>query len=288
MYHLFVSGNDEAWGGDPWIIEANRCLRYDEYTAKPLILNLAELTPDDHLRICGYPCIFAYETGTKKNALLGRIKKIRNSGMKLQIQYELDADYPPIKHEDLIKLRWELGIGELELNRTHWALKDEDASVALESVGYPAIDHRPLVKISDHTFDIALSFPGEVRPYVEEVAQRLTSAIGRNRVFYDNTYKSQLAKPNLDTALQALYQRARLIVVFLSGDYAAKKWCHIEFRAIREIINAREDDRVMYVRHDSAQVAGVFSTDGYIDADEHKPAELVEMILERLALLPKI
>ena len=41
--------------------------------------------------------------------------------MKLQIQYELDAEYPLIKHEDLIKLRWELGIGDLELNRTHWA-----------------------------------------------------------------------------------------------------------------------------------------------------------------------
>lgn len=285
MYHLFVSGNEGTWNGDPWIIDASRCLRADEYTAESLVIDLASLTSADQMRLISFPCIFAYETGNKENAKLGTIKKIRKSGAKVQILYEIDPDYPPIKHEHLLKLRWDLGIEEFELRRTHWALKDEEASAALESLGYPAIPSRTPINIHDHIFDIALSFPGEVRPYVESIARDLVSKIGKDRVFYDNDYKAQLARPNLDTALQALYTRSRLIVAFLSKDYASKKWCHIEFRAIREIINAREDDRVMFVRHDAAEVKGVFSTDGYIDAEQHEPNEVAEMIVERLRLL---
>lgn len=31
MYNLFVSANDEAWNGEPWLIERSRCVR--EYTS---------------------------------------------------------------------------------------------------------------------------------------------------------------------------------------------------------------------------------------------------------------
>ena len=285
MFHLFVSANEDSWMGEPWVEDASRCLKSGEYTEQSLAVDFTTQTAAGQQGLGKFPCIFAYETGTKKDGRLGSIEKIRKNGAKIQVLYKLAENYPPIKHDDLLKLRWELGIGELELHRTHWALKDEDASSALESLGYPPIDSRTPFNIHDHTFDIALSFPGEVRPYVESVAQILFSKMGKTRVFYDNAYKGQLARPNLDTALQALYSRARLIVAFLSADYASKKWCHIEFRAIREIINARDDDRVMFVRHDSATVQGVFSADGYIDAETHDPAELAEMILERVQLL---
>lgn len=285
MFHLFVSANEESWMGKPWIMEESRCLKSNEYTEPPLAVDFAHLSQAEQERLKRFPCIFAYETGTKKGARLGSIEKIRRNGAEIQIRYKIDTDYPPIKHEDLLALRWELGIRELELHRTHWALKDEDVSEALESRGYPPLDSRTTFDIHGHTFDVALSFPGEVRPYVESVARILTSTIGKKRVFYDNHYKAQLARPNLDTALQTLYSRARLIVAFLSADYASKKWCHTEFRAIREIINARDDARVMFVRHDSAPVQGVFSADGYINAEAHEPEELVEMIVERLEVL---
>lgn len=103
-------------------------------------------------------------------------------------------------------------------------------------------------KIRELVFEVALSFPSEVRTYIETVAKQLVRMLGNNTVFYDRFYKSQLATPNLDTALQELYRtRSKLIVVFLSKDYANKKWCGIEFRAIHDIINAKHDEMV----HDS-------------------------------------
>ncbi len=209
----------------------------------------------------------------------------------VRVEYEIDPEYPPINHDHLVALKWELDIGENELHRTHWALKNEELSLALESLGYPPVigNSEGVIDVHSHTFDVALSFPGEVREYVNHVAINLVSKLGKGRVFYDNHYKAQLARPNLDTALQALYRdRSRLIVAFLSKDYASKKWCHIEFRAIREILNARsDDDRVMFIRHDNTEVAGVFFTDGYIDANVHDPTEVANMIIERLQLLER-
>ena len=144
----------------------------------------------------------------------------------------------------------------------------------------------PLVNIHTNTFDVALSFPGESRDYIEKVAAKLNRDLGPYRVFYDNYFKSQLAMPNLDTKLQDLYgNRSRLIVVFLSKHYQEKKWCGIEFRAIRSILNARKDEQIMLVRNDSSDVEGIFDHDGYIDAETHSAEEVADFIIERVQLL---
>jgi hypothetical protein len=78
--------------------------------------------------------------------------------------------------------------------------------------------------------------------------------------------------------------RSKLIVVFLDASYAEKEWCGIEFRAVKEIIKARNDTMVMFVRTDQAKAPGVFSTDGYVDATTHSPAEMAALILERFRL----
>ena len=140
--------------------------------------------------------------------------------------------------------------------------------------------------ISTHNFDVALSFPGEIRPLVDDVAGNLERLIGPNAYFYDNNYTSQLARPSLDTLLQDIYRnRAKLIVVFLSADYKRKNWCGIEFRAIRDIISERKNNRIMFVRTDDGVVEGVFATDGYVDARRHDAATLARYIQERVNLL---
>lgn len=287
MFHLFVSASEESWKGDPWEIEEARCLKKGEYTDAALAVDFSKLTGEDEVRLLTYPCIFAHETVTGLDPRLGWITRIWKREGQLRIEYRFEDGYPSIKHDHLIELKWELSIGDLELNRTHWALKNENLSEALERLGYPALGSTTVLDVHSHIFPVALSFPGEVRTYVEATAFAVAAKIGKKSVFYDSWYKAQLARPNLDTALQALYQRARLVVAFLSEDYANKKWCHIEFRAIREILNERQDDRVMFVRHDGAEIKGVFSSDGYIDADKHAPGELAEMIFERLSLIPQ-
>ncbi len=144
-------------------------------------------------------------------------------------------------------------------------------------------------KLADIKFRVAMSFPGEKRLYVSQVVDALRTPLGADAVFYDYDYQAQLARPNLDTLLQEIYQnRCDLIVVFLCAEYAKKQWCGLEWRAIRDIIKSKQDDRVMLVRFDDAKVEGVFSIDGYIDAQSFSPSEVAQFTVERLAALPEM
>lgn len=290
MYHLFVSGAEDAWNGLPWEMDSARCINQSEYTDQKLVERFGACSPEQVAEMARYPCVFAYEGACKLDARLGWLIDVKKRPGAVRVRYEFDPVYPPITHEILDSLRRELDVAEWELSRTHWAIKEEDLSAALASRGLPPIHPHLLeapIDIYSQDFDVGLSFPGEVRDYVEQVAFELAKSLGKQRIFYDNFYKAQLARPNLDTALQQIYRdRCRLLVAFLSKDYAEKKWCGIEFRAIREIINAKKDERVMFVRHDKAEVSGVFSTDGYIDAATHTPKEVATMIQERLSVQP--
>jgi hypothetical protein len=132
-------------------------------------------------------------------------------------------------------------------------------------------------------FRVALSFPGEHRPFVCAVADHLKSELGSDSVFYDNDYVAELARPNLDVLLQRIYHdNSDLIVVFLCGDYVAKEWCGLEWRAIRDIIKQRRDATVMLLRLDQAHVPGSFGIDGHIDVTTWSPAQTAEAIVKRL------
>jgi hypothetical protein len=144
---------------------------------------------------------------------------------------------------------------------------------------------KSLSKVDEIKFKVALSFPGEKRNYVSVVADLLRTQMGKDKMFYDFDYQSQLAQPNLDTLLQNIYRNnSNLIVVFLCEEYAKKQWCGLEWRAIRDIIKSKEDNKVMFVRFDNAEIDGVLSIDGYIDANQFSEKEIAEFIIERIAL----
>lgn len=54
-------------------------------------------------------------------------------------------------------------------------------------------------------FDVALSFPGERRDRVENIANALAMKLGQEAVFYDRWYSGELAAPNMDLRLAQLY-----------------------------------------------------------------------------------
>ena len=142
-----------------------------------------------------------------------------------------------------------------------------------------------VTRVEDIQFLAALTFPGTQRGFVSRVFKHLHATLGPDKVFYDKAYQAQLAKPDLDTLLQRIYRyQSRLVVVLLSADYATSDWCGLEWRAIRDIIKAKDRDRVMFVRFDDAEVDGTFSIDGYIDATQHDESEIATFILQRIAL----
>ncbi len=182
-----------------------------------------------------------------------------------------------------------LDIRGFELNQTHWAVKDVDLARELARKGVELPDWasaaRRRVDIERHRFEVALSFPGEHRSYVDRVAGELDQVLGADACFYDRYYEAQLARPNLDTLLHEIYgDRSGLVVVFVCAEYDVKLWCGIEWRKIRERSAAGEDREIMYVRLGDGEVAGMTSLDGYVDARVRPPEEVARMIVERVRL----
>jgi TIR domain len=142
---------------------------------------------------------------------------------------------------------------------------------------------RSIRLLSEIKFQVAMSFPGEHRPYVASAVEKLRQRLGPDAVFYDLDYQAQLARPNLDVLLQDIYRnRSLLVVVFLCEKYAEKQWCGLEWRAIRDMIKSKQDDQIMFVRFDDATVDGVLSIDGYIDARRYSPKDVADFVLTRL------
>ncbi len=287
MYNLLISAKDDAWDGAPWDMDLSRCLR--EYTDVRITAQMGDLSTEDVNQLRRFPCIFAYESTCHKDPHFGVIRDAVVRYGKVRVTYELFALKPFLSHSDLAELAFELDIGRWELDRTHWAVKDVDLARELHSKGI-TIPHwargtSQIVDITSHSFLVALSFPGESRDFVDDVARELERLIGPHKYFYDNNYVSQLACPNLDVLLQKIYgERSQLVVVFLSQNYQDKKWCGIEFRAIREIVMKHEANRIMYIRLDDGAVDGVFKTDGYIDARKYSPRDVARFIEERVKL----
>lgn len=288
MYNLFVSGNAEEWDGSTFEIEESRCV--NEYTSQEINETFGSLNEAAVAKLKKFPCIFAYETHCEKAPRFGALREVVKRQGRVRISYEIQDVTPFLAPENLSALAFNLDIAKWEMNRTHWAVKNVDLPKELKALDIIlpswARSLGNAVNVNTHIFDVALSFPGELRHIVEPIARELERRIGPNSYFYDNNYTAQLARPSLDTLLQDIYgNRSRLIVVFLSADYQNKRWCGIEFRAIREIIHNKDHQKVMYVRMDDGSVDGVFQTDGYVDGRRYSAGEIAAFIEERVGLL---
>jgi hypothetical protein len=88
MYNLFVAGNEEAWQGEPWTVEAARCV--NEYTDEAIIGHYGSLDAASVEALKKLPCIFAYETGNRLNPKFGVIKDV----VKRQVLRSQTLDHP--------------------------------------------------------------------------------------------------------------------------------------------------------------------------------------------------
>ncbi|MGB5988747.1 MAG: TIR domain-containing protein [Marinifilaceae bacterium] len=140
--------------------------------------------------------------------------------------------------------------------------------------------------VSNINFKVAVSFPGEKRLYVSRVVDILRKKLETDSVFYDLDYQAQLARPNVDLLLQRIYHKqSDLIVIFFCKEYLQKEWCGLEWRSIRDLMKANKDEKFMFIKLDNAEIDGVFSIDGYIDATKYNTIEVADYILERLSTL---
>lgn len=285
MYNLLVTAAQGAWDLSAYEYDRTRFL---EHTAESLKVRFTKLDAATQELLKSLPTLFTYE-GDDEPVRVGYIRRIRERGRSVLIEYEFDEGVAPFTYSSLKPIELKLDIHGWEMSRTHWAVKDEDLFELLSIAGLVDASYvgegRQPGRVEEIRFKVALSFPGEKREYIAAVATEIKKRLCQDAVFYDKDFTSQLARPNLDTLLQRIYlNNSDLVVVFLCGDYERKQWCGLEWRAIRNIIKNKNDHAIMFMRFDNADVSGTFAVDGYVDLQEYTPLEAARFIVERVRL----
>lgn len=130
-------------------------------------------------------------------------------------------------------------------------------------------------------YDVALSFAGEDRAYVEKVARRLKAK--GIKVFYDNFNKVQLWGNNLIDHLGEVYSKqSRSIVMFISKYYAEKEWTNHERIFAQERAFKLKKNCILPARFDNTPILGLPATLGYVDLQTTTPIQLADLIIEKV------
>jgi len=142
----------------------------------------------------------------------------------------------------------------------------------------------PLVPTpAEREYDVALSFEGEDRTYVSQVAEILR-AYGV-RIFYDVYQQHSLWGKDLYTHLDEVYRiRSRFCVMFLSRYYKAKLWTNHERKSAQARAFEESGDYILPVRLDETEIPGVRPTIGYLNGRRLTPAEIANSICAKLGI----
>jgi hypothetical protein len=128
--------------------------------------------------------------------------------------------------------------------------------------------------------EVALSFAGDQRAYVDEVARHLQDA--GISFFYDQYEETKLWGKDLALHLSEVYRKARYTVVFVSKEYATKAWTRHEFQSALARAVLKQSESILPVRFDETDLPGLRDTIHYLDGRKFSPAELAERIMEKL------
>lgn len=134
----------------------------------------------------------------------------------------------------------------------------------------------------ERSYDVALSFAGEDREYVEKVALLLRAA--GIRVFYDNFEKAELWGKNLIDHFAKIYAGgSHFVVMFVSKYYAAKAWTNHERKQAQAHAFKAQKDFILPARFDDTEISGLLDTVGYLDLRTISPEDLVDIVLKKLS-----
>ena len=130
-------------------------------------------------------------------------------------------------------------------------------------------------------YDVALSFAGEDRVYVEKVADYLKEK--GVKVFYDDFEKIDLWGKNLYEYLDSVYRKkARYCIMFFSFSYAKKIWTNHERKSAQARAIQEKGEYILLARFDKTEIPGIIPTVGYIDLSSLEPEEFGKLIMEKL------
>lgn len=132
-----------------------------------------------------------------------------------------------------------------------------------------------------YEYDVALSFAGENRDYVEKVVSVLDQF--NIRVFYDKYEEATLWGKDLYVHLDEVYRfRSKFVVMFVSEHYVKKAWTNLERRSAQaRALEEKGEEYILVARLDATEVPGVLPTVGYIDCREKEASQIATLIARK-------
>lgn len=134
----------------------------------------------------------------------------------------------------------------------------------------------------DYSYDVVLSFAGEDRVYVREIAKKLKQK--KLRVFYDEFEEKNLWGKDLYQYLHYIYKESALYcVIFVSSDYIKKAWTIHELKAAqnRAFLDSREYILPLLLEK-NVKLPGLPDTTGYISSEGHTATQIAGLIFEKV------
>ena len=133
-------------------------------------------------------------------------------------------------------------------------------------------------------WDVALSFAGAQRDYVERVAAALKAR--EIRCFYDADEQIDLWGKYLAEELPAIYgEQSAAVVVFVSADYAARDWTRLERRTALDRAVRERREYVLPARFDDTRLPGLLSGMVAVDLRGLSPEQFAGRVAAKLAAL---
>jgi hypothetical protein len=133
-------------------------------------------------------------------------------------------------------------------------------------------------------WDVALSFAGAQRYYVEQVAQALKAR--GVRCFYDADEEIELWGKYLAEELPVIYgEQAAAVVVFVSAQYVTRDWTRLERRAALARAARERREYVLPARFDDTPLPGLLPDMVVVDLRGRAPQQFADMIAGKLAAL---
>lgn len=131
-------------------------------------------------------------------------------------------------------------------------------------------------------YDVCLSFAGENRKYVREVADALRKS-GGLRIFYDEYEQVDMWGKDLYVHLDEIYQNtAKYCVLFASKHYAQKVWTNHERQSAQARAMKQNSEYILPAKFDDTQIPGLRPTIGYLELKDIIPEELAKIIIKKV------
>ncbi|HIG8492195.1 FRG domain-containing protein [Escherichia coli] len=172
MFSLIMAGEPDVFDRwpcmDPGLTEGEERFsmsRMLEGTPSDIYSKLTPIRPDTLRELAKLPVLFMTETYTKDDEYdtnkyirirLGEIRNLRKDGGDILFSFKINHNFGEITNPQTTLYKETLGLGSFGLSRTHWAVKNKDLNIVLESLGLNKQNSHPkgTIKLKKQTYPV--------------------------------------------------------------------------------------------------------------------------------------